>query len=214
MNARDRLDEWILHEDIIDIYKRVTSTEALGYMDLAGILYLMIKLNGKKTKKEYKHLVIDEAQDYNYMQFMVLKELTGCKSCTIVGDSNQRLIDTKEIPAMLKLDDIFENNVLEFSLNKSYRSTQEIMEYASKFLDEERIVPLVRNGEKVLEEETESIEETIDTITSIIEDYEEDGLESIAVITKNKEDLKDISHKLKGKVKIPPSKSMAHREMT
>ena len=31
---------------------------------------------------------------------------------------------------------------------------------------------------------------------------EEDCLESIAVITKNKEDLKDISHKLKGKVKI------------
>lgn len=202
MNARDRLDKWIVHENIIDIYKKVTDTESLGYMDLAGILYLMINLNGKKTKKEYKHLVIDEAQDYNYMQFMVLKELTGCKSCTIVGDSNQRLIDTKEIPAMLKLDEIFENNVLEFSLNKSYRSTQEIMEYASKFLDEERIIPLVRNGEKVLEEETESIEETIDTITSIIEDYEEDGLESIAVITKNKEDLKDISHKLKGKVKI------------
>ncbi len=202
MNARNRVDEWLSHENIISIYKRVTNTESLGYMDLAGILYLMIKLNGKKTKKEYKHLVIDEAQDYNYMQFMVLKELTGCNSCTIVGDSNQRLIDTREIPAMLKLDEVFKNNVLEFSLNKSYRSTQEIMEYASKFLNEDRIVPLVRNGEKVLEEETESIEETIDTITSIIEDYEEEGLESIAVITKNKEELKDISHNLKEKVKI------------
>lgn len=202
MNSRARVDEWLSHESILSIYKRVTNTESLGYMDLAGILYLMIKLNGKKTKKEYKHLVIDEAQDYNYMQFMVLKELTGCNSCTIVGDSNQRLIDTKEIPAMLKLDEVFKENVLEFSLNKSYRSTQEIMEYASKFLDEDRIVPLVRNGEKVLEEETESIEETIDTITSIIEDYEEEGLESIAVITKKREELKDISHNLKEKVKI------------
>ncbi|GAA0070357.1 AAA family ATPase [Clostridium sardiniense] len=202
MNARDRVDAWLSHESILSIYKRATNTEFLGYMDLAGILYLMIKLNGKKTKKEYKHLVIDEAQDYNYMQFMVLKELTGCNSCTIVGDSNQRLIDTKEIPAMLKLDEVFKDNVLEFSLNKSYRSTQEIMEYASKFLDEDRIVPLVRNGEKVLEEETESIGETIDTITSIIEDYEEEGLESIAVITKKREELKDISHNLKEKVKI------------
>ncbi|MGG7078874.1 HelD family protein [Clostridium sardiniense] len=202
MNSRARVDEWLSHESILSIYKRVTDTESLGYMDLAGILYLMIKLNGKKTKKEYKHLVIDEAQDYNYMQFMVLKELTGCNSCTIVGDSNQRLIDTKEIPAMLKLDEVFKDNVLEFSLNKSYRSTQEIMEYASKFLDEDRIVPLVRNGEKVLEEETESIEETVDTITSIIEDYEEEGLESIAVITKKREELKDISHNLKEKVKI------------
>ena len=202
MNSRDRIDEWISHESILSIYKKATNTNVLGYMDLAGILYLMIKLNGKQTKKEYKHIVIDEAQDYNYLQFIVLKELTGCSSLTIVGDSNQRLIDTKEKPAMLNLDEIFGDKAMEFSLNKSYRSTQEIMEYASQFLNEERIIPLVRNGEEVLLEETENIQETIDTITSIIEDYEEEGLESIAVITKKKEDLKEISHNLKEKVKI------------
>ena len=203
MNARDELNTWILHEDLVDIYKKATNTTDLGYMDLAGILYLMIKLEGKKSKKEYKHVVIDEAQDYNFMQFEVIKELTGSTSYTIVGDSNQRLIETDEKPAMTNLDAIFEESkIMNFSLNKSYRSTQEIMEYASKFLKEERIVPLVRNGEKVLEEETENIEETIDTINSIIEDYEEEGLESIAVITKNKEELKEISHRLKEKVKI------------
>lgn len=203
MNARDELNTWIGHEDVVDIYKKATNTTDLGYMDLAGILYLMIKLEGKKSKKEYKHVVIDEAQDYNFMQFEVIKELTGSTSYTIVGDSNQRLIETDEKPAMTNLDTIFEKSkIMNFSLNKSYRSTQEIMEYASKFLKEERIVPLVRNGEKVLEEETENIEETIDTINSIIEDYEEEGLESIAVITKNKEELKEISHRLKEKVKI------------
>lgn len=203
MNARDELNTWILHEDLVDIYKKATNTTDLGYMDLAGILYLMIKLEGKKSKKEYKHVVIDEAQDYNFMQFEVIKELTGSTSYTIVGDSNQRLIETDEKPAMTNLDAIFEESkIMNFSLNKSYRSTQEIMEYASKFLKEERIVPLVRNGEKVLEEETENMEETIDTINSIIEDYEEEGLESIAVITKNKEELKEISHRLKEKVKI------------
>lgn len=201
INARERLNEWLNNEDIVSIYKRVTATNNLGFMDLAGILYLMIRLNGKKTKKEYKHVVIDEAQDYNYIQFIVLKELTGAKSYTIVGDSNQRLIDTKEVPAMLKLNEILDN-VMEFSLNKSYRSTQQIMEYASKFLDEEKIIPLVRSGEAVLEEETESLGETIDTITSIIEDYEDEGLESIAVITKKKDELKDLSHNLKEKVKI------------
>ncbi len=201
INARERLNEWLNNEDTVSIYKKITNTDNLGFMDLAGILYLMIKLNGKKTKKEYKHVVIDEAQDYNYIQFIVLKELTGVKSYTIVGDSNQRLIDTKEVPAMLKLNEILDN-VMEFSLNKSYRSTQQIMEYASKFLDEKKIVPLVRSGESVLEEETENIEETIDTITSIIEDYEEEGLESIAVITKKKDELKNLSHRLKEKVKI------------
>ncbi|MEG1002100.1 MAG: AAA family ATPase [Clostridium sp.] len=203
MNSRDALKSWLIHEDIVDIYKKITNTNDLGFMDLAGILYLMIKLNGKKCTKEYKHVVIDEAQDYNYMQFEVIKELTGCTSYTIVGDSNQRLIETDEAPAMTNLKDVFdESRIMEFFLNKSYRSTQEIMEYASQFLKEDKIIPLVRNGEKVLEEETESIEDTIETIASIIEDYEDEGLESIAVITKNKEELKEVSHRLKEKVKI------------
>jgi len=137
------------------------------------------------------------------LQLIVIKELTKCISMTIVGDSNQRLILTKDFIAMNHIGEFIDFKEIEyFNLNKSYRSTQEIMEYASKFLDEDRIVPLVRNGEKVLEEETKSIRETIDTITSIIEDYEEEGLESIAVITKKREELKDISHNLKEKVKI------------
>ena len=202
MDSRAELESWINHENPIALYKRITNTEELGYMDLAGILYLMVKLQGKKYKREIKHVVIDEAQDYNLTQFKLIKELTGCKSYTIVGDSNQRLIKTDEEPAMLHLDELFGSAVEEYSLNKSYRSTQQIMEYASKFLDEKTIVPLVRNGEPVLEEEADSIEDTVETLVSIIEDYEEDGLENIAIITKDKEKLKEISNLIKSKVKV------------
>ncbi|MFR2301433.1 MAG: HelD family protein, partial [Clostridium paraputrificum] len=141
MNSRDELESWINHEDTVSLYKRITNTEALGYMDLAGILYLMVMLEGKKCKKEYKHVVIDEAQDYNTTQFKLIKELTGCKSYTIVGDSNQRLITTLEEPAMLNLEEVFGDAVKEFSLLKSYRSTQQIMEYASQFLNEDKVIP-------------------------------------------------------------------------
>ncbi|WP_368254641.1 HelD family protein [Clostridium paraputrificum] len=202
MNSRDELESWINHEDTVNLYKRITNTEALGYMDLAGILYLMVMLEGKKCKKEYKHVVIDEAQDYNTTQFKLIKELTGCKSYTIVGDSNQRLITMLEEPAMLNLEEVFGDAVKEFSLLKSYRSTQQIMEYASQFLNEDRVIPLVREGEPVIEEETTSKEDLIETIVSIIEDYQEDGLESIAVITKNKENMPEISGLLKERIKI------------
>ena len=202
MNSRDELESWINHEDTVSLYKRITNTEALGYMDLAGILYLMVMLEGKKCKKEYKHVVIDEAQDYNITQFKLIKELTGCKSYTIVGDSNQRLITTLEEPAMLNLEEVFGDSVKEFSLLKSYRSTQQIMEYASQFLNEDKVIPLVREGEPVIEEETTSKEDLVETIVSIIEDYQEDGLESIAVITKNKENIPEISSLLKERIKI------------
>ena len=202
MNSRAELDEWIKHENVIELYKKITNTYELGYMDLAGILYFMVVLEGKKCKKEIKHVVIDEAQDYNLTQFKLIKELTGCRSFTIVGDTNQRLITTNEAPAMTNLEELFENNIELFKLEKSYRSTQEIMEYASKFLNENNVVPLVRNGEPVIEEEAESEEDMIETIISIIEDYEEEGLESIAIITKDKESLRKLSPLLKEKIKI------------
>lgn len=203
IKSREKLDSWINYENIIPLYKKITNTKNLGYMDLAGILYLMVKLQGKKCKEPIKHIVIDEAQDYNITQFKLIKELTGCSSYTIVGDSNQRLIKTNEEPAMLDLTSMFtEEDTKRYNLNKSYRSTQQIMEYASKFIDEDKLIPLVREGEKVLEEETNSLEDTVETIISVIEDYEEDGLESIAIITKNKEVLHGISPVLKEKVKI------------
>ena len=205
INSRKELDEWIKTESIIDIYKKMTKTEVLGYMDLASILYLMVKLNGMKVKDEIKHIVIDEAQDYSFIQFEIIKEMTKCKSYTIVGDSNQRLINTGEEPAMLHLDEIFKNfdvEIKEYNLNKSYRSTQEIMEYASKFLDEDRIVPLVRRGEPIIEEEVSSKEEFMDTLISIIEDYEEEGNENIAVIFKNKNELEEITPLIKSKMAI------------
>lgn len=205
INSREELDSWINHESILELYKNMTNTGSLGYMDLSAILYLMVKLEGKKLKREIKHIVIDEAQDYSYLQFEVIKELTGCKSYTIVGDSNQRLIDTNEECAMINLQKVFndaEFDIKNFSLNKSYRSTQEIMEYANKFLDEEKIVPLVRRGESVLEEEVFDESEFIDTVISIIEDYEEDNCENIAVIFKGRNELRKYAPLIKERISI------------
>lgn len=228
INSRNDLDKWLKAEPVIDIYKRIIDGESinkrildedadldasdlrqnnieLGYMDLSGILYLMVKLDGLKVKNEIKHIVIDEAQDYSYMQFEIIKEMTKCKSYTIVGDSNQRLIATDDEPAMLHLDEVFgdiKTEIKYYDLSKSYRSTQEIMEYANKFLNEERIVPLVRKGEPVIEEEVDNKEECIDTILSLIEDYEEDGYENIAVIFNSTHKLEEYAPVLKEKIGI------------
>lgn len=205
INSRAQLDSWLQSESVVDLYKRITDTEDLGYMDLAGILYLMVKLQGLKVKNEIKHIVIDEAQDYSFIQFEIIKEMTGCKSYTIVGDSNQRLIQTDDEPAMLHLSTIFKDldvEVKEYSLNKSYRSTQQIMEYANKFLYEDRIVPLVRSGEPIIEEEVETKDELIDTLLSIINDYEEEGHENIAVIFKGKDELKQYAHLIKERINV------------
>lgn len=203
MNSRNRLDSFINHLDVTELYKKLTGTDEIGYVDLAGILYLKIKLEGAKYKKEIRHIVIDEAQDYSIVQFKVIKALTSCKSYTIVGDKNQRLVKIDDEPAMLNLHKIFDkDDIVNYELLKSYRSTKQIMDYASSFLDDKKVVPLVREGEEVLVENTENDQDKIETIISLIEDYEEDGLESIAVIVQDINELNKVSAMIKNKIKI------------
>ncbi len=200
MKSKAYIESWINNDEIVNIYKDFMKVEKLSYLDLTAILYLMIKLNGKKSSYEIKHVVIDEAQDYNMLQFIVLKELTGCRSYTIVGDSNQRLVKAEEIPAMLRLKEIFGGFYNLYELNKSYRSTYQIMEYASKLLDENAVVPFVRKGEFDVLETTvpkDDMEDLIDVILNLLEDYQEERYENIAVITKDKEELNTIAPELK-----------------
>ena len=203
MAQKENLAKWIDNENIVDIYKEFTNTKDLSYLDLPAILYLMIKLDGKKTKQDIKHIVIDEAQDYSMLQFIVLKELTGCRSYTIVGDANQRLIKVEEEPAMLKLKFLFGGFVKNYALNKSYRSTFQIMEYASKLLDENAIVPFVRKGKFDVEEiEVNNEDDLIDTILESLEEFDDENYDNIAIITKDKEDLKKIAPELKKFTKL------------
>lgn len=205
VKSKAELEEWISNENIVTMYKEFMAIEKLTYLDLPAILYLMIKLDGKKVKQDIRHIVIDEAQDYSFLQFLVLKELTACKSYTIVGDSNQRLVKIEEIPPMLKLKELFGGFVKDFSLNKSYRSTYQIMEYASNLLDEKAVVPFVRKGEfDVLETEVPEADKEglIDVILELLEEYDEEKYENIAIITTGKEQLQKIAPELKRRTKI------------
>lgn len=205
MKSKNDIELWIDNKEIVGIYKEFMNINKLSYLDLSGILYLMIKLDGKKASYEIKHIVIDEAQDYNMLQFMVINELTGCRSYTIVGDSNQRLVKAEEVPAMLRLKEIFGGFFNLHELNKSYRSTYQIMEYASKLLDENAVVPFVRKGEFDVLETTVpkgDTEDLLDVITNLLEDYQEEKYENIAVITKDKEELNTISSELKKRTNI------------
>lgn len=205
IKTKKEISAWIENESVIDIYKNFINVSELSYLDLAALLYLMVKLEGKKSSNEIKHIVIDEAQDFNMLQFIALKEFTGCRSYTIVGDANQRLIRAEEVPAMLRLEELFNNLHQLFELNKSYRSTYQIMEYANKFLDENSVVPFVRRGEfDVLETSVpkDDKEDLIEVLLNLIEDYEEEEYENVAIITRDKNDLEKIAPELKKHINI------------
>ncbi|MDK0703610.1 AAA family ATPase [Clostridium perfringens] len=204
MDSRAKLDRWISREDVLDIYDRFNGNKKeYTINDLAPILYLAIKLEGKKATKDYRHVVIDEAQDYSPLQFKVVRELTGTKYFTVVGDVNQRLIKYSDLAPMMELGKIFDDvNPDIYNLNKSYRSTYEIMEYANKYLDEDRIIPIVRHGKPVEEIEFHNDEELSESIIESLKEFSNEGLESIAIITRDKEELEKVYNLISNKVHL------------
>ncbi|WP_415345330.1 HelD family protein [Clostridium perfringens] len=204
MDSRAKLDSWISREDVLDIYDRFNGNKKeYTINDLAPILYLAIKLEGKKATKDYRHVVIDEAQDYSPLQFKVVRELTGTKYFTVVGDVNQRLIKYSNLAPMMELGKIFDDvNPDIYNLNKSYRSTYEIMEYANKYLDEDRIIPIVRHGKPVEEIEFHNNEELSESIIESLKEFSNEGLESIAIITRDKEELEKVYNLISNKVHL------------
>ncbi|EOU1902772.1 AAA family ATPase [Clostridium perfringens] len=204
MDSRAKLDSWISREDVLDIYDRFNGNKKeYTINDLAPILYLAIKLEGKKATKDYRHVVIDEAQDYSPLQFKVVRELTGTKYFTVVGDVNQRLIKYSDLAPMMELGKIFDDvNPEIYNLNKSYRSTYEIMEYANKYLDEDRIIPIVRHGKPVEEIEFHNDEELSESIIESLKEFSNEGLESIAIITRDKEELEKVYNLISNKVHL------------
>lgn len=203
MNARDSIDQWIENDTIVNIYNKFNNYKPLNINDLSPILYMMIKLDGKKSSESYRHVVIDEAQDYSSLQFKVVKELTGSKYFTVVGDVNQRFVKHNSVAPMMELHEVFNDVETEYyNLNKSYRSTFEIMDYSNKFLSEDKIIPLVRHGEPVDFVKASSEENFIDEILNTLVEYNKEGLESIAVVTRDGAALNKVWNKLKDKVHL------------
>ena len=191
------------NENCVDLYNKINDYKVLTENDLSGILYLKIKIEGIKIPEEIKHVVIDEAQDYNHLQFLVIKELTRCTSFTIVGDSNQRMIPYEGRLPMLDIKEILpECNVEEFKLSTSYRSTKEIMEYANKYLHSDPIVPIVRNGEVVTEKLISSKDGLKEFILDKISVFKGKAYENIAVICKDIKEAEDVFELIKSSEKV------------
>lgn len=109
----------------------------VSFEDLAPIMYIQFKVFGIKDKCKIKHVVIDEAQDYGEFQFDVLKTILNSNSMTILGDIAQGVHYYRGIENWKRFIDVEFNNVktIYTTLNKTYRTTKEIMDIANLVID-------------------------------------------------------------------------------
>ena len=114
-------------------YKDKVNDKYLYYEDACIFLYIKSLLVGFNTNHVIKEIVIDEAQDYNKLQYLIIKKTFKTSNYTILGDTNQTINPYYKYDSSEELTSIFESSKY-ITLTKTYRSTGKIIDYTNKIL--------------------------------------------------------------------------------
>ncbi len=169
----------------------------LAYEDVYPMLYMKYKLLRPGNRRNIKHLVIDEMQDYSRMQYLILAKLFPCKM-TILGDKAQTM-DEKMQDVTRFLPKVLGKDIRIIQMNKSYRNTVEIAEYAGKLAGMTDMELFERHGKPVEEKKIVNREEALEKIRQNLKLGEEE-YETAAVLTMTQEEAGKIYRQLKEKL--------------
>lgn len=175
----------------------------IPYEDATPYLYLKEKIEGFKINTAVKYVFIDEAQDYSAFQFSFLKHLFPNAKFTVLGDINQAIYAHQSYTGLGALTQLFEEEKTEkIELNRSYRSTLEIVNFTTEMLVNRRteIIPFNRQGQKPIVIKKQSVEGIIKGIiekNKFFSDYN-----SIAIICKTAEESNTVYDLLKDYIDV------------
>lgn len=172
--------------------------------DLAPIVYLSLKIHGyKEHEKEY--VMIDEAQDLSLVQILTLLQISKNQNVTIAGDLAQSIIPPFYIKDWEDVISLFKKFSIEkysyHQLNRCYRTTLEIIEYANSIFRErfpksyKLPEAVLRHGEDIrIIKHKKAIKdldkESLDTLIEIIKEDFDKGSVTCALICRDKEHTK------------------------
>ena len=128
------------YRDIFKDYEEVLKqTNSLDFADLILTTYETLKNKSELLNyynKRFQHIMVDEFQDTNTLQFNLLKALNGDKgSLYAVGDDDQSIYTWRG--ARSKNIQLFKDefsNVEIFKLEQNYRSTNKILDVANNLI--------------------------------------------------------------------------------
>lgn len=202
------MDLYVLYNEFLEECRYRTLPQVpyekrfLAYEDVYPMLYLKYRLLGKAGQKAIKHLVIDEMQDYSYLQYEILKGLFPCKM-TILGDRAQTM-EAKEQDVLTLLPKILGKQMRKIIMDKSYRNTVEIASYANQLTGVTDVRLFERHGkpveELVFKTQAEALEQMLGSLRLAEDEYETAALitmteaEASEAFAYLKERIPDISY--------------------
>ena len=122
-------------EDILKFSAENLYGDNLYYDDASAMAFFSLKLNGNTDYRNIKQVVIDEAQDYYYLHYEMYNLLFSNSKYTILGDINQTLEKREDLTLYEQIPKILKKKKSTLiKMDKSFRCTNEILEYSSKFI--------------------------------------------------------------------------------
>ena len=189
-----------LEKNFLSIYKiyqqKLIDLNSADFSDL--ILHTVKILKNYKEiaslySKKFKYILVDEYQDTNFIQSEWLKYLSASNlNICCVGDDDQSIYSWRgaEIKNFLEFDKIYPDTKI-IRLEKNYRSTQNILNVASKLIEnnQKRVGKTLytnqEGGELVTLDCFRNVKDEATDISSTIEEYKKkNSLNEIAILVR------------------------------
>lgn len=208
-----------LPEPIVSASLKLFKKKEVQLEDLAPLLYIHTRLYGIPSDQLFDHVVIDEAQDFSPFQVAVLDSYTRNSSFTILGDLSQGIHAYQGIQDWKEFSSLFqEDQGGYFELERSYRSTMEIIQFANLVLQRGvenplLAVPVFRSGNKVRVLQTD-LKGRIPLLQQAIATLQHGTSSTIAVVArteKQAEELHDVLTKAGIETNLITSKQRVYR---
>ncbi|MER0281689.1 3'-5' exonuclease [Clostridioides difficile] len=163
--------------------------KTLEWSDVYPFIYIHAAYEGLQEDKVIRHIVIDEMQDYTPIQYAVINLLFKCKK-TILGDFGQ-LVNPNHTHTLDDMKQLYDDGEL-VMLNKSYRSTFEIINFTKKIQDISSLEPIERHGEEPALLKCNNEQDEINKIKIEIEEFKKSDNSTLGIILKTDNDAKAI----------------------
>ncbi len=163
--------------------------------DLASVALIAMRFLELK-RLDIRHIVVDEAQDFSPMEFLLLKQFAPRATMTVVGDLMQGVNGWRGLTDWGVLEDaVFEGQAAKHFLVTSYRNTIEIMNAAIKVAEhrptpgQQVAKPVLRHGEPPRFVRVDGEADRVARIVETVRAWKAAGLSTIAVIDRSEKRL-------------------------
>ncbi|GAX90604.1 ATP-dependent helicase [Effusibacillus lacus] len=155
------------------------------YDDILLECHRLLSVNAdvrREWANKYRHILVDEFQDTNYVQYEILKILSANAELCIVGDDDQSIYRFRgsRVDYLLSFHKQFPS-AKKVVLSTNYRSTEPIVHIASSLIDcnkkreQKRLSGTGRQGEPPVLEETADEREEAVSVLKYMEDLLQTG---------------------------------------